>query len=175
MTRSLRRPVLDRLDGIARFVENSVLTTLLVTMMVVAVGQIIAREVFNTGVVWVGELLKVLVLWMTMFAAIAACRDDRHIRIDAISHLLPPQAIRVTRVIVDVFAAIVCAIVSWQSYRYLQLEIEFQDTILMDTPAWIVHAVVPFGFAVTAYRFLIGALKKGFGGVVDDSERGVLP
>lgn len=155
--------ILVRLDRVARLAENTVLTLLLVGMMVLAVGQIVLREVFNTGVVWGGEVLKLMVLWMTMFAAIAACRDDRHIRVDAITHLLSENTIRYIRAFVDVFAAVVCAVVAWYTFRYLQLEIEFGDTVLIDTPAWVAHAVVPFGFAVTSYRFLVGSLKKLLG------------
>ena len=139
------------------------LIALLGAMMLLAVAQIVLREVFNTGFVWAGELLKLMVLWLTMIAAIAACRDDRHIRIDALSHVMPDTAIRVTRVAVDVFAAIVCAVVAWHAWRYLQLEIEFGDTVLVDTPAWIAHIVIPLGFAVVSYRFIVSAVRKALG------------
>ena len=104
-----------------------------------------------------------------MFAAIAACRDDRHIRIDAISHLLPPNAIRVTRIVVDLFAAVVCAVISYHAFRNLQLEIEFEETVLLDFPAWIAHAIVPVGFVVTGYRFVISAARKALR-MDDDTE-----
>jgi TRAP-type C4-dicarboxylate transport system permease small subunit len=140
-------------------------------MMGLSVTQIVMREIFNTGVVWAGELLKLMVLWLAMIAAIAACRDNRHIRIDALSHVLPDVAMRYTRVLVDVFAATVCFVIAWHAWRYLQLEIEFEDTVLIDTPAWIAHAVIPASFAVTGYRFIVGAIRKAMGRD-DDSERG---
>lgn len=154
---------LGRMDRLGRAIENIFLVGLLGSMMVLSVTQIVMREVFNTGVVWAGELLKLMVLWLAMIAAIAACRDNRHIRIDALSHVLPKQAIRYTRVLVDIFAAAVCGVVAWQAWRYLQLEIEFEDTVLIDTPAWIVHAVIPASFAVMSYRFVIGAIRKAIG------------
>ena len=91
-----------------------------------------------------------------MVGSIAASRDDRHIRIDALSHLFPPLAIRITRIIVDLFAAAVCAVIAWHAYRYIRLvDIEFGDTVLIDTPAWIVHAIVPLAFLLISYRFVI--------------------
>ncbi len=161
-------PTLARLDRIGRELENLALVTLLCSMMLLAVGQIVLREVFNTGIIWAAELLRLMVLWLTMIAMITACRDDRHIRIDAISHLLPASAIKVTRAMVDMFAAIVCAVIAWQSYRYLQIEIEYQDMVLIDTPAWIAHSIVPTAFALTGYRFMVSALKKALG--VDEIE-----
>ena len=146
---------LSRLDRIGRFAENTALVTLLVAMMILAVGQIVLREVFSTGFVWADELIKLMVLWLAMVGSIAAARDNRHIRIDALSHILPETAIKLTRVLVDVFAAAVCGVIAWHTYRYLQLEIEFEDSVLIDTPAWIAHLIVPLAFALIAYRFLV--------------------
>jgi TRAP-type C4-dicarboxylate transport system permease small subunit len=152
--------ILSRLDRFGRLLENIALVTMLSSMIVLAVGQIVLREVFETGVVWADELLKLMVLWLAMIGSIAACRDDRHIRIDALSHLLPQWLINATRLLVDIFAAVVCAVIAWHAWRYLQLEIEFEDQVLIDTPAWIAHIVVPVAFALISYRFIVLALKK---------------
>ncbi len=153
--------LLNRLDTAGRFVENVFLVGLLSGMMLLSVAQIIAREVFETGFYWSGELVRLMVLWLAMVGAVAACRENRHIRIDAVSHLLSDRAVRVARVVVDTFAAGVCAMVAWHAWRYTQLEIEFEETVLIDTPAWIAHAVVPAAFALLSYRFLLGAGKEG--------------
>ena len=145
--------LLTRLDRAGRVAENTALVVLLSGMMLLSVGQIVLRELFSTGFIWADELVKLMVLWIAMFGSIAACRDNRHIRIDALSHLLPATAMGIVRILVDVFAAIVCAVIAWHAWRYLQLEIEFED--MLDMPAWIAHAVVPFAFAVLSYRFVI--------------------
>ena len=151
---------LSRLDNAGRLVENIVLVTLLSGMMLLAVGQIVLREVFDTGIIWADELVRLVVLWLAMMGAIAACREDRHIRIDALSHLFSDNVISGIRIVVDLFAAGVCAIIAWQAYRYLQLEIEFEDTVLVGTPAWIAHVVIPIGFAVFSYRFFVSVVKR---------------
>lgn len=152
--------LLSRLDQFGRQLESIALVTLLSSMIVLAVGQIVLREVFDTGIIWADELLKIMVLWLAMVGSIAACRDDRHIRIDVLSHLLPDWLMQISRVIVDVFAALVCAVIAWQAWRYLQIEIEFEDRVLVDTPAWIAHVILPLAFALISYRFVILAAKK---------------
>ncbi len=132
-------------------------------MMFLGVGQIILREIFNSGISWADELSRLAVLWLAMIAATAAARDDRHIRIDALSQILPAKVLRASRTLVDIFAAVTCAVIAWHTYRYLQLEIEFDDKVLRDSPAWIAHLVVPVAFALTAYRFLIGAIQHALG------------
>jgi len=150
---------LARLDQAGRLVENVLLVTLLGGMMLVAVGQVIAREIFETGFFWAGELVRLMVLWLAMIGSIAACRENRHIRIDAISHLLSDRAVGIVRMLVDTFAAVVCGVIAWNAWRYLQLEIEFEDTVLIDTPAWVAHLVVPVAFALLSYRFLVSVLQ----------------
>ncbi len=163
---------LSRLDRIGRFAENTALVTLLGAMMVLAVGQIVLREVFSTGFVWADELIKLMVLWLAMVGSIAAARDNRHIRIDALSHILPETAIKLTRVLVDVFAAAVCGVIAWHTYRYLQLEIEFEDSVLIDTPAWIAHLIVPLAFALIAYRFLVSIAWQLYRLILGDEVEG---
>jgi TRAP-type C4-dicarboxylate transport system permease small subunit len=153
--------MLGRLDRAGRLIENILLVTLLGGMMLLSVGQIIAREIFETGLFWSGEMIRIMVLWLAMIGAVAACRDNRHIRIDAISHLLSDRAVGAARILVDAFAAAVCAVLAWHAWRYLQFEIELEETLLNDIPAWTVHAVVPAAFALLSYRFLIGVAEQG--------------
>lgn len=151
--------VLQRLERFGRSAENAALVVLLGSLILVAVGQIILREVFETGWFWADEVIKLLVLWLAMIGSIAATRDNRHIRIDALSHLLPDLAVSLVRLLVDVFAAIVCAVIAWQAWRYLQIEIEFENTVLRDIPAWIAHVVLPAAFALISYRFAVSVLR----------------
>jgi len=152
------KALLSRLGRAGRAAENAALVVLLVALMLTAVGQILLRELFSTGFVWADEFVRILVLWIAMVGSIAACRDNRHIRIDALSHVLPPRAIVAVRAVVDLFAAGICAVIAWQSYRYLELEIEFGDTVLVDTPAWLAHLIVPLTFALLAWRFVVLAV-----------------
>ena len=154
---------LSRFDRAGRFVETTLLVAILAGLMLVAVGQIVLRDVFTFGFIWANELQNLMVLWLAMIATVAASRDNRHIRIDALSRVLPAGAARAARVVVDLFAAAACGIVAWQVYRYLQIEIEYEDVVLVSTPAWAAHAILPIAFALTAYRFVVNAVKKAVG------------
>ncbi|MCH8158708.1 MAG: TRAP transporter small permease [Proteobacteria bacterium] len=153
--------LLGRLDKAGRAIETTMLVGLLSTMMFLAVSQIVLREVFNSsGIVWADELIKIIVLWLALVGSVAACRDNRHIRIDALSHILPDKAIRMVRIGVDLFAAAVCGVIAVQAWRYLQIDIEYEVTVMVDTPAWIAHSIMPVAFALISYRFLISTLQQ---------------
>jgi len=88
---------------------------LLTAMIVLAVGQIVLREFFDTGIIWADEFVKLLVLWIAMLGSIAASRDDRHLRIDVLSHALSEKMVVVARLVVELFAAVICGVVAFHA------------------------------------------------------------
>ncbi|MDH3616031.1 MAG: TRAP transporter small permease [Gammaproteobacteria bacterium] len=167
------KPVLALLEKIGRVAEDATLVILLGSMVVMAVTQIVLRQVFDDTISWADEFIKIVVLWLAMVGSIAAARDNRHIRIDVLSHVLPDRLVVLSRIVVDLFAASVCAMIAWQAWRYLQIEIEWQETVLGDVPAWIVHAVVPAAFLLISYRFLVAMARDAYtmfhGGLPEDA------
>ena len=80
---------------------------------------------------------------------------DRHLRIDIVSQFVPEKYARFPRLIVDAFAAFMCGVLAWQSWRFIQLSIEFEDTVLVDVPAWIAYGLLPLSFVLMCYRFTL--------------------
>ena len=80
-----------KLDQAGRIAENVALMAVLAGMVVVAFLQIIFREVFDTGVFWANELIRLMVLWLARegrrrdSAALRA--NARHLRTDVITSL----------------------------------------------------------------------------------------
>jgi len=128
---------------------------LLGALMLLAVGQIVLRIFFNYGFIWADELVKLFVLWIALIASIAASRSNRHLRIDLLSHFVADKYARFPRIIVDAFAAAMCGLLAWHSWRYVQLTIEFEDSVLVDFPAWIAYSLLPLSFGLMSYRFVL--------------------
>ena len=70
-------------------IEDGLLVIILSSMIILAVYQIIARNLFSEGVVWIDPLLRTLVLWVGLSGAVVATRTDNHIRIDVFAKYLP--------------------------------------------------------------------------------------
>ena len=153
-----------RLQRLGTAVENWLLVLLLGAMMVLAVGQIILRKL-DAGVLWADELLKILVLWVALVASVAASRSRRHLRIDVLSRYVPERFSRLPGVLVDAFAAGICGIIAWHAARYIVLSID--ETVLIDTPAWLAYGIVPLAFALMCYRFTLYFFK----GLIDLRQR----
>lgn len=136
-------------------VEDLILATLLGAMIVLAVWQIVQRNVFGNGFVWTDELLRLLVLWLTMVGSIIASRTDHHIRMDLLINLLSPKwQIRLKRV-VYLITAVACGVISWASAGFVLMEVEFGSLLLGTYPAWWFQIILPIGFALIAWRYLL--------------------
>ncbi|MEO8223663.1 MAG: TRAP transporter small permease [Gammaproteobacteria bacterium] len=141
-------------ERIGRWVENALLALVLFAMIGIAAAQVLMRGVLGGGVAWADEALRLLVLWAAMLGAIAASRDNVHLRIDLLSRFLPDTSRRAAAVIVDVFAATVSAVLAWYSWRFVAESRAFADVVLGDWPAWPFQAILPAAFALIAYRYL---------------------
>ena len=151
------RKALEKLERVGRVAEDLALVVLLGAMIGVSVFQIANRQLLGGSftLAWADEFVKIVVLWLAMVGSIAAARDNKHIRIDLITHILSGRIINVIKLVVDAFAAVVCAVIGWHAYRLVREEISWGDTIFTDVPLWIMHAIVPLAFALISYRFVV--------------------
>lgn len=137
---------------IRRF-EDALLATLLGVMVLLAVGQIVQRNVLGSGFVWTDEFLRILVLWLTLVGAIVASRADHHIRMDVVLRLLPPTWQRHIRCIIFAATAALCFVLCWHAGQFVLLEAEFGSVLLGGYPSWWFQIIIPVGFGLIGCRY----------------------
>ena len=151
---------MQRLEKVGRTAEDAVLVIILTGMILLAAGQIVARNFFSFGFIWSDELLRMLVLWIAVAGAVAASRTDKHINIAILDRFLPPRLNDVVKIIIDLFTASVCAVVTWYSINFVRTSYEYQDVLLGDVPAWLLQLVLPVGFGLISWRYIRFSLKR---------------
>ena len=62
--------ILQRLDSAGKHAEDAVLVLILGSMILLATGQIIGRNLFDTAFFAGDELLRLMVLWLTLAGAV---------------------------------------------------------------------------------------------------------
>lgn len=140
--------------------ESIVLTVLLLSLVGLGLAQILMRNAFGMALPWADGAMRAIVLWLAMVAGIVAAGRFKHIRIDLLSHLLPPGLARPVHGLLMFLTALICMVMSWLSLRMLSLEFEFQTTAFLGVKTWMVQAIVPLGFAMMAVRFLFGVFIR---------------
>ena len=151
--------MLNRLEKAGKAFEDAVLVLILGTMILLAATQIILRNFFDIGFMWSDELLRLLVLWLAVAGAVAASRKDRHISIAVLDRFLPLSLQRLSKIILDLFTASVCGLISWHSAAFVRTSHEYGDTLLGNVPAWIPQVILPLGFGLITWRYLIFAIR----------------
>jgi TRAP-type C4-dicarboxylate transport system permease small subunit len=154
--------IFDKLEKAGTYAEDTVLLLILISMILLAGTQIFLRNFFDYSLFWGDEVLRLMVLWLTVAGGLAASRMNKHISIEVLDRFLPARLQMPTKIVIDLFTAGVCALFAWHSARFVMGSYEFGDTLLKNTPAWMLQIVLPVGFGLMAYRHLLLAIKHPF-------------
>jgi TRAP-type C4-dicarboxylate transport system permease small subunit len=143
--------------------EDLLLATLAIVLVLLAGLQIAARwqviAQFLPNLTWADSVLKSLVLWLAMLGALAAARDDKHLGMDALLHVLGHTAKRLAKSAACLFAFAVSAYVAWWGYQYVLFERDSPSDVHSLFPSWMVVSIFPIAFAGMALRFLLHTIN----------------
>ena len=140
-------------------VEDALLVFLLTTMIVLAGTQILLRNFFDSGIVWIDPLLRVLVLWLGLLGATVATRNNKHISIDLLSRFLRRDIYCLVQSMVAQISAWTCLVIAWYGLSWIRLDYEDGTASFAGIPAWMLEVVIPAAFALIGLRYF---LKSGF-------------
>ena len=134
-------------------VENGILVAVLLSMLAMAVLQILMRNLFESGIVWGDILVRILVLWVGLVGAMVASRQGNHINIDILSRYLPKQAKNSIKSAVEFFTATVCSVAAFYTFRFVKIEFTEGGMAFAQVPIWVCEAIIPIAFTVIALRY----------------------
>jgi TRAP-type C4-dicarboxylate transport system permease small subunit len=152
---ALSEGLLHKADRLGRLLENTFLTVLLLGMIGLAASQIFLRWGGAGSLHWGDEAVRLMVLWIAIIAGVAAAREDRHISIDVLSRFLAPRPRAIAGILVHLFTAAVCLVLARYSYTMVSFAFEDGDMLLGGLPAWWFQLILPVGFLLIGYRYLI--------------------
>ncbi len=135
--------------------EDLLLALLLTAMILLATSQILLRNLWDSSLAWGDPGLRLMVLWLTLLGAMAATRDNNHIRIDLLTRYLPPQAGGIVRRLTNAFTSLICGLLTWHAARFVLFEYEAGSRFLDLLPIWPFQLIMPVGFGVITLRLLI--------------------
>jgi C4-dicarboxylate transporter, DctQ subunit len=134
-------------------VEEGVIAFLFAAMTLVTFSQVVARYVFNTGVVWALELTVYLFAWLVLLGMSYGVKVHAHLGVDAFAKLFPSRAQRLLGLLAVAAGLIygtILLIGSWQYVAKLfKIGIESED---LPIPQWVPMAVLPIGVALLMAR-----------------------
>lgn len=163
---------LDRIDRALAKIEGWLIILLLWTMVVLTFVQVGLRSLYTHGhffwanemlgdLDWSGPLVQLLVLWLTFLGSSHLTRTGKHIKIDLFSTLLPPKWLPLRGFILAVVSLFIIGIMIKVCMDYVMMEMEFGGTSLFYLPSWVGQMILPVGFTLLFFRFLVKAINQG--------------
>jgi TRAP-type C4-dicarboxylate transport system permease small subunit len=134
--------------------EDTLLVMLLGAMICLASTQILLRNLFDSGFVWIDPVLRVLVLWLGLLGAMVATRSDKHISIDVLSRYIEGKFQYLLQAAVAQVSAWTCLVIAAYGFDWIRLDFLDGLVAFAGIPAWMLQAIIPLSFGVIGLRYL---------------------
>lgn len=145
------------------WVEDGVISLILVGMVLLVLAQIVLRNFYATGIMGGAEMVRHLVLWVAFIGAGIAARERKHIKIDVAQRMLPLRLRRLSEVAADLFTVAVGGILLYASIQFVWSDygsgtiIPFFD---LSIPIWILELVIPIGYSAVTLRYALYCVQS---------------
>jgi C4-dicarboxylate transporter, DctQ subunit len=147
------RPAPSSIGRVVNELEEGFIALLFAAMTLVTFSQVVARYVFNTGVVWALELTVYLFAWLVLFGMSYGVKVHAHLGVDAFVKLFPSRTQRIFGLLAVGAGLIYGAILLVGSSQYVsklfKIGIESED---LPIPQWVPMAILPIGVALLMFR-----------------------
>jgi TRAP-type C4-dicarboxylate transport system permease small subunit len=166
--------VLARINtAIARF-EGWLLILFLSFMVLLTFIQVFLRSLFiyahmgwandlMGNLDWAEPFVRLLVLWATFLGASLVTGENKHIKIDLLTQIIPASWRPPLDVLLSLAGALVAALMFKASLFYVGTEMTFGGKLFLSVPNWTGQLILPAGFLLIAFRFLVRGLFSALG------------
>ena len=163
--------MLKWIDRVLAKVEGWLIILFLGLMVTLTFFQVILRGLFTHAhlqwantimgyVDWTEPMVRLFVLWLTFLGASLLTGENKHIRIDLMSTLLPKRLQPFRELILSLVCVIIMAIMVKASLGYIKLEMEFGGEMFLALPTWVGQLILPVGFSLILFRFFLQGLDQ---------------
>ncbi|MCJ7772306.1 MAG: TRAP transporter small permease subunit [Desulfobacterales bacterium] len=137
------------------------MTALVFSMIVLSFGQVVARNIFSTGFIWVDEVLRMEVLWVAFVGAALATEYNQHIKIDFLASIIHSDfSKKIIGISAHLFAFFICSLLFIVALDYLHtVGSDSTSTIIRGIPDWSFRCVIPYCFFMVSIRSVINIMK----------------
>jgi len=122
--------------------------------------EVLRRFVFLYSSVWGEETARYAFIYLVWIGASTAVRERAHIRIDVITHYLPPRGVALIYLFGDLATAVLAGLAIYWSMDPVLVSIKFGNVTdgLRIIRAWFLIAV-PLGFSMMMLRLIQSILR----------------
>jgi TRAP-type C4-dicarboxylate transport system permease small subunit len=154
---------LNSISDALSFIERVIVVSLLGGMVVLAFTQVILRNFFSSGFLWADPFLRHIVLWIGFLGGSLATQQEKHINLDIVTRFVSSRHKHLIRIATNLFAATVTFMLAKAGVTFLLNELETAETLItigsVNFPAWWFQIIIPVGFGLMTFRFIIRSIE----------------
>ena len=161
-----RAPAGDGWRGGLRNVENLLVSLALAALVLLPLGEIVLRRVFQAGISGATAFEQHLTLLIGLLGGALAAREGRLLTLSTLTDLLKGRGQVLARVFSRAFAAGISVFLCVAAAQLVQTEKEAGKILAYGIPLWTIQFVMPVSFGVIALRLLWRAAERWRGRLV---------
>ncbi|SER89301.1 TRAP-type C4-dicarboxylate transport system, small permease component [Gracilibacillus ureilyticus] len=140
--------------------EEFILSFSIILISIMIVGNVIAREIFNSGAFFFAyEVSKFAIVIATFMGIGYAARKGRHISMSAFYDFAPFKVRKVMMIIINFVTAIFMFIMAYYTYSYVMFEYGTGAvTTSLQVPRYLMSVFIPIGFFMAGIQFIRNTL-----------------
>lgn len=145
---------LQKLDLVVQWIEDIICGVALVLIICVAVGQLVLRYFFSSGLLWGDEVNQALIVAMGMMGCAKAIRTNGHTELTVLTKKPKNPKTRIAiRAVINVISLIALVILFYFSLQYTLSAQTIRSTTLR-VPRMYYYMSMPIGLVFSLYEFL---------------------
>jgi TRAP-type C4-dicarboxylate transport system permease small subunit len=148
--------VLRRFDRVLLHANRWAVILMLAAMALMVFANVALRFLTDQSILWVEEVSRYLMIWLTFIGSGLVLRYGGHIGIETLQERLPGLAPWVRALIVALLLGLFLFMV-WIGIRYVTLT-WVQTTPVMGVPMGAVYLAMPVGFGLMTLHLLLMAI-----------------
>ncbi len=135
-------------------VENALSVTILCTMALLPILEIVGRRLWKTGIPGSTTIVQHGTLWIGFLGGAITARDGGHLSIGALTGLLPQSFRKPASIFTGSVSASVSLLLCSAGITLVRVEWADGRYLLPFLPVWLAGAAIPLGFALVAWRLV---------------------
>jgi len=170
------RTVASGIERLSWFAEILAEIALMGLLLLVS-HEVFVRYVLDRPTIFSVEISEYLLVFISFMSIGWVLREDRHVRMLALLHILPKNAQLVMDIVTSFLAIIFCGILTWKGGQtsimaYLG---DYHSSSLVNFPLWIAYSFIPLGALVLGLQFVVRIGERVNMLLGGDGERTMMP
>lgn len=136
--------------------EEWILSFSVILISIMIIGNVIAREIFNSGAFYFAyEVSKFAIVIATFMGIGYAARKGRHISMSAFYDFAPFKVRKVMMIVINFITSVVMFMMAYYTYSFVMFEYDTGAiTTSLQLPRYLMSVFLPIGFIVAGIQFL---------------------